>query len=151
MTETVHAALDEVVRRRQRLALVDFVPAIDLGDLDPDAFPPSFCGGAGVAEAGSRVIALFDTSALILAARQPEAGQILADALAVDEVALSEPILIEYLNGARNAAEYDRIELALRAARLVETTPADWQQALSVHRELARSGPAISAVSGCPT
>ena len=34
VTETVHAALDEVVRRRQRLALVDFTPAIDLGDLD---------------------------------------------------------------------------------------------------------------------
>jgi Arc/MetJ family transcription regulator len=34
VTETVHAALDEVVRRRQRLALVDFVPAIDLADLD---------------------------------------------------------------------------------------------------------------------
>jgi len=34
VTETVHAALDEVVRRRQRLALVDFVPAVDLGDLD---------------------------------------------------------------------------------------------------------------------
>ena len=33
VTETVHAALDEVVRR-QRVALVDFVPAIDLGDLD---------------------------------------------------------------------------------------------------------------------
>ena len=84
------------------------------------------------------MIELFDTSALILAARQPEAGRILADALTADEVALSEPILIEYLNGARNAAEYDRIELALRAARMVETTPADWQQALSVHRELAR-------------
>jgi predicted nucleic acid-binding protein len=87
------------------------------------------------------VIELFDTSALILAARQPEAGRILADALAADEVALSEPILIEYLNGARNAAEYERIELALRAARLIETRPSDWQQALNVHRELARSGP----------
>jgi predicted nucleic acid-binding protein len=86
------------------------------------------------------VIELFDTSALILAARQPEAGRILADALAADEVALSEPILIEYLNGARNPAEYDRIELALRAARMVETTPADWREALNVHRALARSG-----------
>ena len=64
------------------------------------------------------MIELFDTSALILAARQPEAGRILADALAADEVALSEPILIEYLNGARNADEYDRIDLALRAARI---------------------------------
>ena len=34
VTETVHAALDEVVRRRRRLALVDFVPAVDLGSLD---------------------------------------------------------------------------------------------------------------------
>ena len=34
VTETVHAALDEVVRRRQRLALLDFVPAIELADLD---------------------------------------------------------------------------------------------------------------------
>ena len=87
------------------------------------------------------MIELFDTSALILAARQAKAGQILADALAADEVALSEPILIEYLNGARNAAEYERIDLALRATRMVETTPADWQQALDVHRKLARSGP----------
>ena len=97
------------------------------------------------------MIELFDTSALILAARQPEAGRILADALAADEVALSEPILIEYLNGARNADEYDRIDLALRAARIVETTPADWQRALSVHRELARTAPGISGVSGCLT
>ena len=34
VTDTVHAALGEVVRRRRRLALVGFVPAIDLGDLD---------------------------------------------------------------------------------------------------------------------
>ena len=34
VTETVHAALDEVVRRRRRMALVDFVPAIDLRDFN---------------------------------------------------------------------------------------------------------------------
>jgi hypothetical protein len=34
VTATVHAALDEVVRRRHRLALVGFVPAVDLSDLD---------------------------------------------------------------------------------------------------------------------
>jgi hypothetical protein len=86
------------------------------------------------------VIELFDTSALILAAREPRAGRILADALAADEVALSEPILIEYLNGARNASEYDRIEAALRATRIVPTTAPDWERALDVHRELARRG-----------
>ncbi|MBA2316129.1 MAG: type II toxin-antitoxin system VapB family antitoxin [Chloroflexi bacterium] len=34
MTDTIHAALDDVVRRRRRMALLDFRPAIDLGDLD---------------------------------------------------------------------------------------------------------------------
>ena len=97
------------------------------------------------------MIELFHTSALILAAREPRAGRILADALAADEVALSEPVLLEYLNGARNAAEYGRIETALRAARLVETTPADWQRAIAVHRELAGSGPGHQRTAGCPT
>lgn len=87
------------------------------------------------------MIELFDTSALILAARNARAGRVLADALAADEVALSEPILIEYLNGARNAAEYDRIEAALRAARVVPTTAEDWERALETHRALARLGP----------
>jgi Arc/MetJ family transcription regulator len=34
VTDTVHAALDDVVRRRLRMGLVDFTPALDLGDLD---------------------------------------------------------------------------------------------------------------------
>jgi Arc/MetJ family transcription regulator len=33
-TDTIHAALSEVVRRRARLAIVDFRPALDLADLD---------------------------------------------------------------------------------------------------------------------
>ena len=33
-TDTVHAALADVVRRRQRMAILDFRPAIDLADLD---------------------------------------------------------------------------------------------------------------------
>lgn len=84
---------------------------------------------------------LWDTSALILAARQVEAKALLADALAADEVALSEPILIEYLNGARNAEEYDRVERTLRAARILDTTAADWRRVLHVHRQLAQTGP----------
>jgi Arc/MetJ family transcription regulator len=34
MTDTVHAALSEVVRRRQRMAITAFRPALDLADLD---------------------------------------------------------------------------------------------------------------------
>lgn len=33
-TDTVHAALAEVVRRRRRMELLDLHPAIDLSDLD---------------------------------------------------------------------------------------------------------------------
>ena len=33
-TDTVHAALSEVVRRRRRMAITDFRPALDLADLD---------------------------------------------------------------------------------------------------------------------
>jgi predicted nucleic acid-binding protein len=83
---------------------------------------------------------IWDTSALIVAARDPGAARILADALGEDEVGLTEPILLEYLNGARQLVEYDLFESRLRAARLFETTPADWQRALQVHRALAAIG-----------
>jgi len=33
-TDTVHAALDEVVRRRRRMDILEFRPALDLADLD---------------------------------------------------------------------------------------------------------------------
>lgn len=86
------------------------------------------------------MIELFDTSALILAARNPGAATFLADAVAADEVAISEPILIEYLNGARNLAEYDRFAEGLRATHVITTSAHDWARALEVHRALAASG-----------
>jgi len=74
-----------------------------------------------------------------LAGWQVAAG--LRDALANDEVAISEPVLLEYLNGARNTAEYARFDETVRAVRLLSTTPDDWRRALVVHRMLAESGP----------
>jgi predicted nucleic acid-binding protein len=87
------------------------------------------------------VIELWDTSALIFAARDSAARSLLDDALTDDAVAITEPILLEYLNGARNLPEYDRFDAALRAARLLETGPSAWQRALEVHRRLAAAGP----------
>ncbi|MEO5940075.1 MAG: PIN domain-containing protein [Candidatus Limnocylindrales bacterium] len=87
------------------------------------------------------MIELWDTSALILAARGPTVGELLADAVAADELAVNAAILLEYLNGARNVLEYDRFDAGLGAARLVDTTAGDWDRALSVHRSLAASGP----------
>ena len=86
------------------------------------------------------MIELWDTSALILASRDPRVAAGLGEALLRDEVAISEPILLEYLNGARNTTEYDRYDQTLRAVRLLSTTPDDWRRALEVHRMLAESG-----------
>lgn len=87
------------------------------------------------------MIELWDTSALILAARDSRIAAGLAEALASDAVAICEPVLLEYLNGARNTTEYARFDETLRATRLVSTTADDWQRALRVHRLLAESGP----------
>jgi hypothetical protein len=86
------------------------------------------------------VTELWDTSALILAARDPSAAAQLADALAADEVAISEPVLLEYLNGARNLDEYRRFAEALRATQVLETKPEAWRRALEVHALLAETG-----------
>ena len=87
------------------------------------------------------MITLFDTSALILAARVPSIGHILADAVAADELAITEPILVEYLNSARNQIEYERFAAGFRAARLLSATGEDWTRALEVHGAFARIGP----------
>lgn len=86
------------------------------------------------------MIEVWDTSALIQAARDPAVGAQLAEAIASDDVAITEAILLEYLNGARDLAEYDRFDGALRAARVLATTEGDWGRALEVHRSLAQSG-----------
>jgi predicted nucleic acid-binding protein len=83
---------------------------------------------------------LWDTSALILAARDRMVGAELAEALAADEVAISEPILLEYLNGARNIDEYHRFAEAFGATRVLETSPQAWRRALGVHALLAETG-----------
>jgi predicted nucleic acid-binding protein len=87
------------------------------------------------------MIELFDTSVLILAARLPSVRDVLADAVAADELAITEPILLEYLNGARNPAEYARFAAGFAAARMLSATAQDWTRALEVHAALARSGP----------
>ena len=88
------------------------------------------------------MLELWDTSALIVAARHDDARRAYAEALASDEVATTEPIILEFLNGARNIDEYDRWQAGLRALPRIEASSTDWQRALDVHRLLAASGAA---------
>jgi predicted nucleic acid-binding protein len=86
------------------------------------------------------MVELWDTSALIVATRHADARRELADALADDDVAITESITLEYLNGARTLGEYDRDRARLGAFRQVVTVPSDWQRALDVHHRLAATG-----------
>ena len=83
---------------------------------------------------------LFDTSALILAAQHAGAAQQLRVTIEAGRLAVTDIVLVEYLNGARNLAEYDRFAWALDAAVRLRAEPADWDRVLSVHRLLAESG-----------
>jgi predicted nucleic acid-binding protein len=87
------------------------------------------------------VIELFDTSALILAARHAGAADALREAIGGNGIAVTDIVVVEYLNGARNLAEHDRFAWSLGAAQRLQTTPADWDRVLMVHRQLAASGP----------
>jgi predicted nucleic acid-binding protein len=87
------------------------------------------------------VIELFDTSALILAARHPGAAEALREAILGGVLAVTDIVVVEYLNGARNLAEYDRFAWSLGAAQRLRTESVDWDRVLEVHRLLAVSGP----------
>jgi hypothetical protein len=83
---------------------------------------------------------LIDTSALILGTRDPAVRGWLADAIAKDQLVLCDVVALEYLMGARTAADYARLELALGGFRWVDTEPADWKRAREIHRALAGQG-----------
>jgi predicted nucleic acid-binding protein len=86
------------------------------------------------------VIELFDTSALILAAEHPGAAEALREAIDRGGLAVTDVVVIEYLNGARNLAEYDRFAWSLGAAQRLRAEPEDWDRVREVHRLLAASG-----------
>ena len=83
---------------------------------------------------------LLDTSALILAARHAGAAEALREAISGDGIAITDIVVVEYLNGARNLAEYDRFAWSLSAAGHLRAGAEDWDRVLEVHRMLAASG-----------
>jgi predicted nucleic acid-binding protein len=86
------------------------------------------------------VIELVDTSAMVLGVRDPRVRSWLDDAIAKDEVTLCDMVALEYLMGARTAADYARLELAISGFRWVDTLPSDSRRAREVHRRLAGQG-----------
>ena len=93
---------------------------------------------------------LYDTSALILAARQPAAAGALREAIDGPGLAVTDVIVIEYLNGARNLPEYDRYARALDAATLLRMEASDWDHVRNTHRQLAAMGPGHQRAASIP-
>lgn len=85
--------------------------------------------------------ALLDTSALILGVRDDRARAWFAEAIAADELVISDIVALEYLMGAQNADHYGRLESALSGFRSIAAEPVDWERARHVHRRLAALGP----------
>jgi predicted nucleic acid-binding protein len=83
---------------------------------------------------------LFDTSALILAAHHAPTADQLRGTIEAGRLAVTDIVIVEYLNGARNLAEYDRFVWAFDAAARLRTEPEDWDRVFVVHRLLAETG-----------
>ena len=80
---------------------------------------------------------LVDTSALILARRDPDVGLWFRTAINANAVALCDHVALEYLRGARNVAEFVRYEETLVAFPWLAIEPRDWSRARDVFRALA--------------
>jgi predicted nucleic acid-binding protein len=85
-------------------------------------------------------IELADTSALILAHREPAIGRPLQVAIARDEIAICDIVELEYLMGARNATDYAAMEAAFAGFRRLPIEGEDWARVRDVHRALAKTG-----------
>jgi hypothetical protein len=80
---------------------------------------------------------LLDTSALIVSWRRPELLEWLRRALTDGEVAICDPVALEYLRGARNASEFTIYEQTLRSLPWLSVLPADWDRAVEVSRAMS--------------
>jgi predicted nucleic acid-binding protein len=83
------------------------------------------------------VTELADTSALILARRDPSVGRWLRDAIVANAIVLCDQVVLEFLRGARNAAEFAAFEKTLSAFRWLRIEPVDWDRARAVFRALS--------------
>ncbi len=80
---------------------------------------------------------VLDTSALILARRDPAVAEWLRAAIVADRVAICDQVAIEYLRGARSAAEFDEYDDVLSAFPRLRIEPVDWDRIRVVYRSLS--------------
>jgi predicted nucleic acid-binding protein len=89
------------------------------------------------------VTELVDTSALILARRNPDVGRLLSRSIEGGDLATCDIVELEYLMGARSAEDYAALEDAFAGFLRLPTERADWARAREVHRGLAGRGPGL--------
>lgn len=70
----------------------------------------------------------------------PDVARAWRNRLDADDVGICDQVRLEILWSARSAADYDALAEELAALAPIETTPASWQRALDVQRQLAHAG-----------
>jgi predicted nucleic acid-binding protein len=84
-----------------------------------------------------QVTFLVDTTVLILRERHDAVLSWFTSQLSVDNLAVCDVVVLEYLMGARSGRHYDELDQALGGLHQVSIEPIDWERAREVHRDLA--------------
>jgi predicted nucleic acid-binding protein len=71
------------------------------------------------------------------------------DALVDDDIAVSEPIRMEVLAGARDEDHLDRLRRLLARASILPTEPPDYETAAALYRGCRRGGETVRALIDC--
>ena len=93
---------------------------------------------------------LVDTSAWIEFLRDtasPVCARV--DGLLGDEIATCHPVRMEVLAGARDEGHLDGLRRLLARAAVVETVPADYEDAAALYRTCRRSGETVRRMIDC--
>jgi len=84
---------------------------------------------------------LADTSAWLVARREPAVRQRFERAVAAGSVAICDMVKLELLRTARNPREFEDIRFELDSLRNCPLGQREWNRALDVYEEICRSGP----------
>ena len=99
----------------------------------------------------SRAMILLDTSVVIPVVRQKttDAFERLLVALGAEDFALSRMTEMELMQGARDDAEWARLQKFVDVQDIVDLEPSGWRRAASTYFDLRRKGVTISSALDC--
>lgn len=130
-TDTVHRALEEVIRRDALRSLAAWRTGADARGARPHAPRPA---------ARRCVTELADTSAWTWSDRDPAPREAFDKAIVGGVIGTSDPVKLELLSGTRNAAEFSEVRTRLDYLKQCPTGAREFRRALDIYEVLAQQG-----------